>query len=61
MCARFHPKEDLVVSGSLDGTVRVWDISGMIRFKLLYIKYFLTISIKAFVKKALFLLKTVMV
>lgn len=28
MCAQFHPSEDLVVSGSLDQTVRVWDISG---------------------------------
>ena len=27
MCASFHPKEDLVVSASLDQTVRVWDIS----------------------------------
>ena len=25
MCAQFHPKEDLVVSASLDQTVRVWD------------------------------------
>lgn len=29
MCAQFHPKEDLVVSGSLDQSVRVWDISGL--------------------------------
>jgi coatomer protein complex subunit alpha (xenin) len=29
MCAQFHPKEDLVVSASLDQTVRVWDISGI--------------------------------
>uniref|UniRef100_A0AAX7VIS8 Coatomer subunit alpha n=1 Tax=Astatotilapia calliptera TaxID=8154 RepID=A0AAX7VIS8_ASTCA len=29
MCAQFHPSEDLVVSGSLDQTVRVWDISGL--------------------------------
>lgn len=28
MCASFHPKEDLVVSASLDQTVRVWDIAG---------------------------------
>lgn len=28
MCAQFHPKDDLVVSASLDQTVRVWDISG---------------------------------
>lgn len=28
MCAQFHPSEDLVVSASLDQTVRVWDISG---------------------------------
>ena len=29
MCAQFHPKDDLVVSASLDQTVRVWDISGL--------------------------------
>lgn len=29
MCARFHPSQDLVVSASLDLTVRVWDISGI--------------------------------
>lgn len=29
MCAQFHPKEDLVVSASIDQTVRVWDISGL--------------------------------
>ncbi len=29
MSARFHPKEDLVVSASLDQTVRVWDISSL--------------------------------
>lgn len=29
MCAAFHPKDDLVVSASLDQTVRVWDISGL--------------------------------
>lgn len=29
MCANFHPKDDLVVSASLDLTVRVWDISGL--------------------------------
>lgn len=29
MCASFHPKEDLVVSASLDQTVRVWDISAL--------------------------------
>lgn len=29
MCAQFHPKEDLIVSASLDQTVRVWDISGL--------------------------------
>lgn len=27
-CAQFHPKEDYVVSASMDQTVRVWDISG---------------------------------
>ena len=31
MCAQFHPKEDYVVSASMDQTVRVWDISGMSR------------------------------
>jgi coatomer protein complex subunit alpha (xenin) len=29
MCASFHPKEDLVVSTSLDQTVRVWDIGAL--------------------------------
>ena len=29
MCASFHPKDDLVVSASLDQTVRVWDIGGL--------------------------------
>ena len=29
MCAGFHPKDDLVVSASLDQTVRVWDIGGL--------------------------------
>ena len=28
MCAQFHPSEDLLLSASLDQTVRVWDISG---------------------------------
>lgn len=30
-CAQFHPKEDYVVSASMDQTVRVWDISGQSR------------------------------
>lgn len=29
MCALFHPKEDLVVSASLDQTVRVWNIGAV--------------------------------
>ncbi len=29
MSAQFHPKDDLLVSASLDQTVRVWDISGL--------------------------------
>lgn len=29
MSALFHPKEDLIVSASMDQTVRVWDISGL--------------------------------
>ncbi|RXG71607.1 Coatomer subunit alpha [Armadillidium vulgare] len=29
MCARFHLTQDLIVSASLDSTVRVWDISGL--------------------------------
>jgi WD40 repeat protein len=28
-CAQFHPKDDLIVSASLDQSVRVWDISGL--------------------------------
>lgn len=31
MSAWFHPKEDLIVSASMDQTVRVWDISGLRR------------------------------
>lgn len=31
MCALFHPKEDLLVSASLDQTLRVWDISSLKR------------------------------
>ena len=31
MCAQFHPKQDFVVSASLDQTVRVWDIGGLKR------------------------------
>lgn len=29
MCAQWHPTDDLVVSASMDQTVRVWDISGL--------------------------------
>jgi coatomer subunit alpha len=29
MCANFHPTEDLVVSASLDQSVRVWDVTGL--------------------------------
>ena len=29
MCAQFHPKDNLIVSASLDQSVRVWDISGL--------------------------------
>lgn len=29
MSAQFHPREDLVVSASLDLSIRVWDISGL--------------------------------
>lgn len=29
MCASFHPTDDLVVSASLDQSVRVWDVSGL--------------------------------
>lgn len=29
MSAFFHPKDDLIVSASMDQTVRVWDISGL--------------------------------
>lgn len=27
MCAKFHPEKDLIVSGSLDSTFRIWDYS----------------------------------
>lgn len=29
MSAQFHPKDDMIVSASLDQTVRVWDITGL--------------------------------
>lgn len=29
MSAQFHPKDDLIVSASMDQTIRVWDISGL--------------------------------
>ncbi|XP_049849369.1 uncharacterized protein LOC126318597 [Schistocerca gregaria] len=29
MCAKFHPTEDLVISASLDNTIRIWDISAL--------------------------------
>lgn len=29
MCAQFHPTDDLLVSASLDQSVRVWDFSGL--------------------------------
>ncbi|KAF4687176.1 hypothetical protein FOZ63_016903 [Perkinsus olseni] len=29
MCAQFHPTQDLVVSASLDQTIRVWDTTGL--------------------------------
>jgi coatomer protein complex subunit alpha (xenin) len=29
MCAQVHPKDDLIVTASLDNTLRVWDISGL--------------------------------
>ncbi|ESU37010.1 Putative WD-repeat family protein [Giardia duodenalis] len=29
MCARWHPTEDLIVTASMDATVRVWDISSI--------------------------------
>jgi coatomer protein complex subunit alpha (xenin) len=29
MCAQFHPAQDLIISASLDQTVRVWDMSGL--------------------------------
>ena len=32
MCAQFHPSEDLVASASLDQTVRVWDIAGIVMY-----------------------------
>ena len=32
MCAQFHPTEDLIVSASLDQTVRIWDMSGRFQY-----------------------------
>ena len=29
MCAKFHPTQDIVVSCSLDQTIRIWDIKGL--------------------------------
>eukprot|EP00916_Digyalum_oweni_P020369 GHVL01033921.1.p1 GENE.GHVL01033921.1~~GHVL01033921.1.p1 ORF type:complete len:1097 (+),score=164.13 GHVL01033921.1:518-3808(+) len=29
MCAQFHPRDDKVVSASLDQTVRIWDLTGL--------------------------------
>ena len=29
MCARFHPKDDLIISSSLDQTIRVWDFKSL--------------------------------
>ena len=29
MCAKWHPSEDLILSASLDQTIRIWDISGL--------------------------------
>lgn len=29
MCARWHLKEDLIISASLDHTLRVWDFSAL--------------------------------
>ena len=37
MCAQFHPTEDLIVSASLDQTIRVWDFSGISIFYIIYI------------------------
>jgi len=34
MCAQFHPSEDLVASASLDQTVRVWDIAGIVMYSM---------------------------
>ncbi len=25
MCSRFHPTKDLIISGALDSTIRLWD------------------------------------
>lgn len=27
MCSKFHPSKDLIVSGSLDSTLRIWNYS----------------------------------
>lgn len=36
MCAQFHPKDDLLLTASLDQTIRVWDF-GALRRKLVSI------------------------
>ena len=48
MCAQFHPSEDLVVSASLDQTVRVWDISGELVFNFFVILVFVVAHFHGF-------------
>lgn len=31
MCAQWHPTEDLILSAALDHTIRIWDISGLVK------------------------------
>jgi len=45
MCAQFHPQEDLVVTASLDQTVRVWDISGACVYTYVFVCVFVCVCV----------------
>ncbi len=38
MSVQFHPKDDLIVSASLDQTVRVWDVSSGMHHALPWVR-----------------------